>query len=85
MKTLDLIFIIYYAFCTLSVLIYSIVEMSRCWKEKDKDDFKNAILAFVISLTPLVLLFVTVYLIAVPFMLISDWFDSYLDKKFKRK
>lgn len=84
MKTLDLVFIIYYAFCTLAVLIYSIVEMKRCWQEKDKDDFKNAIFSFIIGLTPLALLFVTIYLIAVPFILISDWFDSYLDEKFRR-
>ena len=80
----NLAFVIYYAACTLLMLIWSIVQMRMAWKRKNTDDFTANLSVLFISVTPFSMVIVTIYLIFIPFIIIGDWFNNCLEEKFRR-
>jgi len=85
MKNEDLVFIIFYAICSLIVFIYGLIDVIKGYKNKDKEDFKNGLLWTLISFLPASMIIVPICLIFILIAAITQIGDNLIDKILKKK
>lgn len=79
----SLICFIIWMLCSALVTIISIRNIVISYKAKNKDDFKDSIVVFLIGLLPTTPILLIGYLLRALVLDLCDLFNNWLDKKFK--
>lgn len=79
----SMICFIVWMLCSTLVAIIAIWNMVISYKAKNKEDFKGAIIVFLIGLLPTIPILLIGYLLQALISYSRDIFNNWLDKKFK--
>lgn len=79
----SMICFIVWMLCSTLVAIIAIWNMVISYKAKNKEDFKDAIIVFLIGLLPTIPILLIGYLLWALVLDLWDLFNNWLDKKFK--